>query len=63
MIVAEVEQIIIETPIDVPNFNSYKKANQGTKKQKGKEKKDYRKNICGYITKKIVRQFMAPIYE
>jgi len=28
-----------------------------------KQKKDYKKNICGYITKKIVRESIAPIYK
>lgn len=27
------------------------------KKQKKKNPFDYRKNICGYITKKIIREF------
>lgn len=24
---------------------------------------DYRKNICGYITKKIIREFTSPVYS
>ena len=32
------------------------------KKEKKKNQSDYRKNICGYITKKIIREFVGPNY-
>jgi len=32
------------------------------KKTKMKKPCDYRKNICGYITKKIIREYLSPTY-
>lgn len=32
------------------------------KKSKIKNKRDYDKNICGYITKKVVREFLGGSY-
>ncbi len=47
----------------VPQFNKYIKPKEQKQKTGTKQKKDYKKNICGYITKKIVRQFMDPQYK
>jgi len=47
----------------IPEFNRYTIKRQHKRAEGGKQKKDYKKNICGYITKKIVREFMAPIYK
>ena len=35
------------------------------KEKKVRQKKpcDYRKNICGYITKKIIREYLSPTYK
>ena len=33
------------------------------KKHKIKKPCDYRKNICGYITKKIIREYFSPTYR
>jgi hypothetical protein len=33
------------------------------KKVKVKKPCDYRKNICGYITKKIIREYLSPTYR
>ena len=33
------------------------------KKPKSKKPCDYRKNICGYITKKIIREYLSPTYR
>lgn len=33
------------------------------KKVKTKKPCDYRKNICGYITKKIIREYLSPTYR
>jgi hypothetical protein len=33
------------------------------KKEKVKSKCDYDKNICGYITKKVIREFVSKAYE
>ena len=33
------------------------------KKQKVKTKCDYDKNICGYVTKKVIREFVGPTYS
>ena len=33
------------------------------KKERKKNLSDYRKNICGYITKKIIREFVSPNYS
>lgn len=41
-----------------PGFRVFKKV----KKEKKKNLSDYRKNICGYITKKIIREFVSPHY-
>ena len=32
-------------------------------KEKKHNKCDYQKNICGYITKKIIREFSGPTFE
>ncbi len=39
-------------------FHVFKKI----KKEKKRNMCDYRKNICGYITKKIIREFTGPNY-
>ena len=54
-------QLILD--IQEPNnnmagFRVFKKP----KKEKKKNQSDYRKNICGYITKKIIREFVSPNY-
>jgi len=33
------------------------------KKEKVRSKCDYDKNICGYITKKVIREFVSKNYE
>lgn len=33
------------------------------KKEKVKSRCDYDKNICGYITKKVIREFVSKNYE
>ncbi len=33
------------------------------KKEKVRNKCDYDKNICGYITKKVIREFVSKNYE
>lgn len=33
------------------------------KKEKVRNKCDYDKNICGYITKKVIREFVSSNYE
>ena len=33
------------------------------KKPKSKKPCDYRKNICGYITKKIIREYLSATYR
>lgn len=33
------------------------------KKERVKSKCDYEKNICGYITKKVIREFLGPNYR
>jgi len=33
------------------------------KKPKLKKPCDYRKNICGYITKKIIREYLSVTYK
>lgn len=42
-----------------PSIHIFKK----TKKERVKSKCDYDKNICGYITKKIIREFVSKNYE
>jgi len=39
----------------VPNFINYKRPNVEKRIKGTNQRKDYKKNICGYITKKIVR--------
>jgi hypothetical protein len=34
-----------------------------TKKPKQKKECDYRKNICGYITKKVIREYLGSTYK
>lgn len=41
-------------------MNVFKKDNS---KKKRKSKCDYRKNICGYITKKIIREFVNETFK
>ena len=49
------------------NFNSHveKLIKKAPKKKKNRKKSecDYRKNICGYITRKIIKDFLSPIYN
>ena len=33
------------------------------KKSKSRTNRDYQKNICGYITKKIIREFGSDTYK
>jgi hypothetical protein len=41
------------------DINIFRKAN---KKEKKKNESDYGKNICGYITKKIIRELCSSSY-
>lgn len=43
----------------VPNISIFKRK----LKEKKHNKCDYQKNICGYITKKIIREFIGDTYE
>ncbi len=56
--------------ISIPNPSTQNPANNMTsfklfrkaKKEKKKNQSDYCKNICGYITKKIIRELCSPNY-
>jgi hypothetical protein len=58
-----------ERPLIFP-YNPNGKDDDFSKVFKAKEKKarvrkpcDYRKNICGYITKKIIREYLSLTYK
>lgn len=49
-------------PDNAPNPMSSFKLFRKIKKEKKKNESDYCKNICGYITKKIIRELCSPNY-
>lgn len=49
-------------PDEPNNNNTGFKVFKKIKKERKKNQSDYTKNICGYITKKIIREFVSSNY-
>lgn len=50
---------ILKTKVNGSGFQFCRKLKKNKKK---KNASDYRKNICGYITKKVIREFTSQTY-
>ena len=53
-------ETFIDKKAETPKVNVFKKK---TKRIKKKTTCDYKKNICGYITKKIIREFVSDTFK